>query len=311
MRLLFAGSPALSVPSLEAAAAEQEVCAVLTAPDRPAGRSGRPVPTAVKRRALELGLEVIQPERIDAATAERVRRLQPEALVAVAYGEIFRRDFLETFPRGGVNLHPSLLPRHRGPSPIPAAILAGDAETGVTIQRLALRMDAGDILAQEAIPLEGTETTASLSGRLAVLGAGLLVRTLRELAQHEVEPRPQEEERATYCRLVRKEDGRIDWSLEAAQIERMIRAYNPWPGAFTTFRGRQLTLQAGGVYPHPAAAQGQEGLVAGSDKRYGILVTAGRGVLSVSRLQLEARRSLDWQSFLNGHRDLVGSRLGD
>jgi methionyl-tRNA formyltransferase len=240
-----------------------------------------------------------------------VKALGCELLVVVAFGRIFPGGFLELFPRGGINVHPSLLPRHRGPSPIPAAILAGDRETGVTVQRLAARMDSGDILKAGRLPLSGKETTGSLTSVLADLGAELLVQTLAEVEQGREQGTPQAEAEATYCRLVRKQDGRIAWDREAGHIERLIRAYHPWPGAFTTFRGQTLHLLAGGVYPGPppreAAAQG---LVFGTDNRYGILVRAGQGVLSVSRLQLQAKKPRDWRSFLNGRKDFVGSQLG-
>jgi len=247
MRVLFAGSPELAVASLDALHGRFEVCGVLTNPDRPAGRQGAAAPTAVKRRALELGLRVLQPDSLDEGFREQVQLLKPELLVVVAFGRIFRSEVLELFPRGGVNLHASLLPRHRGPSPISACILAGDRETGVTVQRLALRVDAGDILAARSLPLTGTETTGSLSGVLARMGAELLGETLAAGLRGEVRPEAQVEEQASYCRLVRKSDGLVDWRRPVEQIERMIRAYDPWPLAHTCFGGRTLNLLAGGV----------------------------------------------------------------
>ncbi len=311
MRILFAGSPQLAIPSLESVRAGHEVAAVLTNPDRPAGRRAAASPTPVKARAQELGLPVLQPPSLGRELLAQVRALGCELLVVVAFGRIFPEEFLGLFPKGGLNVHPSLLPRHRGPSPIPAAILAGDQETGVSVQRLAARMDSGDILRARSLPLTGVETTGSLTLLLAQLGAELLAETLAEVEQGSCVGRPQEEAAATYCRLVRKEDGRIAWEREAEHIERLIRAYDPWPGAFTTFRGQTLHLLAGGVYPGPppreAAAQG---LVFGTDNRYGILVRAGQGVLSVNRLQLQAKKPMDWRSFLNGRKDFVGSQLG-
>ncbi len=329
MNILFAGSPSFSVPSLEAAARGHPVCGVLTGPDSPAGRGRRPAPSPVKVRALELGLPVLQPERLDAAFLREVRALRPDLLVAVAFGKIFRREFLELFPRGGLNVHPSLLPKFRGPSPIAASILAGERETGVAVQRLALRMDAGDILAMDTVRLEGTETTGSLSQELARRGAALLSYVLDSLADGDLPACPQREENATYCRLVRKEDGRIDWSQPAGRIERMIRAYDPWPRAWTLYRGETLALLEGKPYPPggesggaadpgresgtsagAAFGAGRPGKVIGVDKRGGILIQTGDGVLAVRRLQLQARKPMDWQAFLNGHRDFVGSILG-
>ncbi len=311
MRILFAGSPQLAIPCLESVRARHEVAAVLTNPDRPAGRRGLPQPTPVKARALELGLQVLEAPSLDRQLLDRVRALGCELLAVAAYGKIFPEELLGLFPRGGLNVHPSLLPRHRGPSPIPAAILAGDRETGVTVQRLAARMDSGEILAARSLALTGQETTGSLTPVLAGMGAELLAETLADMEQGRERGRPQEEAAATYCRLVRKLDGRIPWEREAEYLERLVRAYDPWPGAFTTWRKQSLGLLAAGVYPQPppreAAAQG---LVFGTDNRYGILVRAGQGVLSVTRLQLQAKKPMDWRSFLNGRRDFVGSRLG-
>jgi methionyl-tRNA formyltransferase len=311
MRILFAGSPQLAVPSLESVHAGHEVAAVLTNPDRPAGRRAAAAPTAVKARSVELGLPVLQPGRLDGDFVKLVRALNCELLVVVAFGKIFPAEFLEVFPRGGLNVHPSLLPRHRGPSPIPAAILAGDRQTGVTVQRLAARMDSGDILLARSLPLTGRETTGTLSPILARMGAELLAETLAGIAQGREEGRPQQEAAATYCRLVRKEDGRIAWDREPEHIERLIRAYDPWPGAFTTFRGQSLHLLSGQVHPEPRPRETDaQGLVFGTDNRYGILVRAGRGVLCVTRLQLQAKKPMDWRSFLNGRKYFVGSQLG-
>lgn len=312
MRVLFAGSPALAVPSLDALHHRFDVCAVLTNPDRPCGRGGCAEPTDVKRRALELGLQVLQPSSLDETFREQVRGLGAELLVVVAFGRIFPPPFLELFPRGGINLHPSLLPRHRGPSPITAAILAGDGETGLSVQRLAPRMDCGELLAVRRVPLSGGETTGSLTRDLASLGAELLVPTIEAWLRGDVCGQPQPEESATYCRLVRKADGLVDWRRPVEEIERMIRAYDPWPRAYTTFRGLRLNLLEGGVHPQPAPGSDQpEGLVLGADNRYGILVRAGGGALCLARLQLQSKKPLDWRSFLNGHKDFIGAHLGE
>jgi len=311
MRVLFAGSPALGVPSLEAVAQRHRVCGVLTNPDRPGGRGNRPTATPVKLKALELGLPVLQPGKLDPAFMAEVKLLAAEILVVAAFGTIFRREFLELFPRGGINLHPSLLPKYRGMSPIPAVILAGEKETGVTIQRLALKLDSGEILASERVELDGTETTSSLSGRLSRLGAGLLASTLEAIAAGVARGRVQDESEATYCGAVKKEQGRIDWKAPAETIERMIRAFDPWPRVYTHWKGRQLCLHQGSVYPLERSAAGRsEGLVFGVDNRYGILVQTGEGVLAIRRLQLQAKREMDWRAFLNGNRDFVGSALG-
>jgi methionyl-tRNA formyltransferase len=312
MRILFAGSPDFAVPSLAAVQKAFSVAAVLTNPDRPVGRGKQAVATPVKQEALTLHLPVLQPRTFDAAFLEQVRAVDAELLVVVAFGRIFSREFLDLFPRGGINLHASLLPKYRGPSPVTAAILNGETQTGVTVQRMAPKMDAGDILGTRSLPLTGGETTGLLSTILAKLGAEILPTTLKELEQGRIRPFVQDESKASYCRLVSKEDGRIDWSADAAVIERMIRAYDPWPRAFTTWNGRQLNLLAGGVYPETVDTSGRKrGLVLAVDNRYGILVNTGAGVLCVSRLQLQARKPLDWRSFLNGQKDFIGSQLGE
>jgi methionyl-tRNA formyltransferase len=312
MRILFAGSPDFAVPSLVAVHEAFPISAVLTNPDRPTGRGKQPIATPVKRKAMALDLPVLQPRALDAPFLEQLRAHQPELLVVVAFGRIFSREFLEFFPRGGINLHASVLPKYRGPSPITAAIIGGETETGVTVQQLAPKMDAGDILGTRLLPLSGRETTGSLSAVLAELGAELLLAVLVDLAQDRVRPVGQDESQATYCRLVRKEDGRIDWSAEAGTIERMIRAYDPWPRAFTTWGDRRVNLLAGGVYPGSPDTDGKKrGLVLDIDNRYGILVNTGAGVLYVSRLQLQAKKPLDWRAFVNGQKDFIGAQLGE
>lgn len=314
-RILFAGTPEMAVPSLRRLRTDHNLVGVLTAPDRQKGRGRSLVPSPVKAAAQELGLQVVQPPRLNAEARRLVAALRPEVLVVVAYGRIFGPKFLDLFEQGGVNLHPSLLPRHRGPSPIPAAILAGDQETGITVQRLALEMDSGNILAQTHIPLDGTETTSSLTQRVAEEGAELLSRTIADLETGRVEERVQDPDAASYCRLIEKKDGEIEWTQSAAQIERMSRAYNPWPGAFTFFKEQKLTLwkttvYGGGEIAPPAAEQPPAGTVLGVDKGWGILIQTGDGALAVERLQLQSRSVTDWKSFLNGARDFLDGAVG-
>ncbi len=314
MRVLFAGTPSLAVPALEKVARSHHVVAVLTSPDKPAGRGRAPARSAVCKAAQGLGLCTLQPSRLDEELCRKVREAAPEILVVAAYGKIFRKDFLAIFPRGGINLHPSLLPRFRGPSPISAAILAGDAETGVTIQALAMKFDTGDILAQQRLPLAGTETTAALSDTLAAAGAELLARVLDRIEHGPAPvPVPQEEARATYCTALRKEDGQVRWSEPALVIERKIRAYDPWPRAATDVSGETLLLLKSHVYPDTLARKSSgeaPGTVLAADKSHGILVRTGSGVLAVERLQLQFKKPMDWLPFLNGHPGLVGMRLG-
>ncbi|MDR1058637.1 MAG: methionyl-tRNA formyltransferase [Treponema sp.] len=336
-RVLFAGSPGIAVPCLNALAALEEgrppaieLAGVLTNPDSPRGRRGEREPTEVSAAAAALSearlnrglpaIPQIKPEKLGAGAREQVLALKPDLLVSFAYGRIFGPRFLSLFPLGGINIHPSLLPRFRGPSPIPAVILAGDGETGISIQKLAPEMDSGDILVQERFPLGGRETAALLGEDTARRSAVLLGGLLKEIAGDPREvldrARPQEGE-PSYCSLLSKEAGRIDWSRSAAAIDAQIRAYTPWPLSFTQSGGDLLYIleaaPAGGengAEGSGAAPEAVPGGVLGVDRDRGILVQTGEGILAVSRLQYRARKAMDWKSFLNGARNFTGSRLG-
>jgi methionyl-tRNA formyltransferase len=290
------------------------VVGVLSAPDQPAGRGRTPVATPVAEEARSLGCPLLQPAKVDAALLDTVRALAPDILVAAAYGRIFRESFLSLFPMGAINIHPSLLPRYRGPSPITTAILHGDTETGVTIQRMALKFDTGDILAQSRHQLHGTETTGSLTDELAAEAAALLEGVLAAFAGGQPPAsRPQEEELATYCHPLAKEDGRVDWSEPAAVIERKVRAFDPWPRAATTLGPELLLLLKSHVYPgtlNADAVSGAPGSVLAADRAHGLVVLTGDGLLAVEHLQLQFKKSLDWKAFVNGHPGILGTRLG-
>ncbi|MFP3043148.1 methionyl-tRNA formyltransferase [Treponema primitia] len=327
MRILFAGSPVIAVPSLEALArlsledARFRLVGVLTNPDTKRGRRGDPEPTDIGAAADRLSGDFagipapvqFKPEKPDGAVREAVAALKPDLLVSFAYGHIFGPRFLSLFPLGGINVHPSLLPKYRGATPIPAAILGRDRETGVTIQRLAPEMDAGDILAQERFPLNGRETTLSLSRIAAEKGAELLLTALHDLALDSAAGRRQNNDEATYCSIISKEDGLIDWSQGAAEIDAKIRAYTPWP-LCRTFHGEEpLYILEGGLPEEPVQAENAgpllPGTVLGIDRNSGILVQTGDGVFAVQRLQYAAKKALAWRDFLNGARDFIGARL--
>ena len=218
---------------------------------------------------------------------------------------------LNIFPKGGINVHPSLLPKYRGPSPIPAVILAGEQETGITIQKLALKMDAGDILAQKCYSLTGKETAASLSQTLSEQGAALLLSVVRAIENGTAQAWPQHDQEVSFCKLLHKQHGRIDWQKSAEYISRMIRAYDPWPGVYTEFKGKILFFQEGFVYTGQIAKAGHTaGEVLGVDKQHGILIHTNSGILCIRKLQLEFKKPLGWCDFLNGHKDFIGSVLG-
>jgi len=245
MRILFAGTPAIAVPSLEAIAAmsgggdDFVLAGLLTKADSPKGRSGKPEPTECAVAAAS-SIPQLKPEKLDSAAREQAAALNADLLVSFAYGKIFGPKFLALFPLGGINIHPSLLPKYRGPTPISAAILNREAVTGITIQRLAAEMDSGDILVQETVPLNGRETTANLSETMAKKAAEILPAALRGIAGGTLTAKPQDHNAATYCSLIEKEDGLIDWNQSAAKIDAQIRAFDPWPLSWTTHGELQL-----------------------------------------------------------------------
>ncbi|MFP4011703.1 MAG: methionyl-tRNA formyltransferase [Spirochaetaceae bacterium] len=314
MRLLYAGTPDIAVPALRDVSAEFPVVGVLTAPDARRGRGRKLRPPPVKEAAVELGVPVLQPLRLDEEARALVRELFPDMLVSFAYGKIFGPKFMDIFPEGGLNVHPSLLPKYRGPAPIPAVILSGETETGITVQYLAEKMDAGAVVVQERMPLDGDETAESLSNRVAQAAGGVLLRALREITAGTAAPVPQVEEEATYCTFIRKEDGQIDWRSTSVQIERMVRAYTPWPGAHTYWEGRALTIREAVAVdsakdPGYPASPAEPGRVVGVDRGTGILIQTGNGMLAVRRLQLQGGKTVDWKSFMNGHGDFTRAVL--
>lgn len=321
LRVLFAGTPECAVPSLEALARAHRVVAVLTNPPAPAGRSGSPVPSPVEAAARRLMAEgaiapdtpIITPEKLNDAVRAEIARARPDIMACFAYGKIFGPKTLALFPLGAVNVHPSLLPRWRGCAPVPAAILARDRETGITVQKMALEMDSGDVIAQMRIPLDGTETAESLLAHASALGAPLLVDAIGRFERGPVEGTPQDGSRATYCAMLRKEDGEIDWKLSAADIDAKIRAYAPWPGAFTVAGGNVLLVHKAHVHiesPAQGSAQAVPGSIVGIDKKAGILVQTGDGILALETLQWRTKKALDFKSFLNGTRNFPDMILG-
>lgn len=320
MRVLFAGSPAIAVPALEALAAMSggaegiTLAGLLTNPDSPKGRSAKPEPTECARVLQSSAVPVFKLERLDGAAREQIAALKPDILAAFAYGKIFGPRFLSLFPLGGVNIHPSLLPLYRGPTPIPAAIINRDTITGISIQRLALEMDCGDILVQETIPLNGRETTAALSRIMANKAAELLPAALRGMADGTLRPRPQDHSAATYCFLQEKKEGLIEWKRSAVEIDARIRAFDPWPLSWTMHGEFQLFILKAKVLENEGPFSGDTGIlpgqVLGKDKNNGILIQTGYGILAVQELQYQTKKALEWRDFLNGTHNFIGTRLG-
>ena len=281
---------------------------VLCNPDRARGRKRVSTPPEVARTAIERTIALLQPERLDADARRAVAALRPELLVSFAYGRIFGPRFLTLFPSGGINVHPSLLPRFRGPSPIEAAILAGDAHTGVSVQELSREVDSGAILAQRSLPLCGRETAVELAAAAALLGAELVGEVIEDLRAARALAREQDHAVATYCRVIAKRDGAIDWGRDAGTLARMVRAYTPWPGVRCRFDGRDIAVTAAAVHRSDDAitTAAPPGTILSVDSRAGILVQTGFGVLAVRRVKPAARAEQSYRDFANGVRGLVG-----
>ena len=317
MRLVLMGSPAFALPTLETlAASEHEIVAVVTQPDRPAGRGRAATPPAVKEAALAHGLTVLQPENVSAAASvERLRALAPEVIVVAAYGQILRQRVLDLPARGSLNVHASLLPRHRGASPVTAAILAGDAVTGVTIMEVVRALDAGPSVARVEEAISPADTAGALEPRLAAAGARLLGEILDPWAEGRLAAVPQDESLATYAGTIKREDARLDWSLPAVDLWRRVRAYNPWPVAFTDFEGGDLRLWE--VWPFdgdsgelPGSVLPVTSLPAAAGEEESFSVQTGSGRLAILRIQRPGKRAVSGREFLRGQPGLIGARLG-
>lgn len=321
MRIVFFGSPDYAVPSLRACLAlpGAEVVAVVTQPDRPRGRSGQPQMTAVKQAAVEAGLDTfLQPEKIRRDTTQALAALAPDVGVVAASGHILPNHLLDAFPHRVLNVHASLLPRHRGASPVASAILAGDAASGATIMRVVREVDAGPIVAQVETPISPLDTAGTLTDRVAALGAELLAEVLPRWVTGDLTEVPQDDARVTYAPKLARADGVIDWSQDAESIWRRVRAFHPWPLATTTYRGALFTVHQ--AWPVALDTDVAPGTVLAGDgeeltpllpgRRARAVVACGSGALALTEVQRPGKRPTAIEAYLNGDRDLVGSVLG-
>lgn len=292
------GTPAAAVPTLERIAADgHDVVAVYTQPDRPSGRGNKVAFSPVKSKALELGIPVLQPEKVRTDEAlETFRSHQADAAVVVAYGRILPVGFLNAYRQGAVNVHFSLLPKLRGAAPVNWAIVNGDRSSGVTTVRMDEGLDTGDILLQRETPIEAGETAVELLSRLSFVGAELLAETLENIET--LTPRPQEHELATLAPILKRSDGEIDWRLTAGEISNRIRGFQPFPASFTSFRSERLTIWA--AEPTLEASSGEPGEIVEMTKDTIVVACGKETTLKITELQQQGRKRLTTRDLLNG-----------
>ena len=307
-RLVFMGTPEFAVLVLEALVGSYQIVAVVTQPDQATGRGRRVEPSPIKKTALAHDLPLLQPPSLRRTeAAAELRELAPDVIVVAAFGQILPPEVLAIPPHGCLNVHASLLPRYRGAAPIAAAILAGEEQTGITLMLMDEGMDTGPILAQAECKIEPQDTTGSLSVKLAHLGAELLIETLPRWLDGQIAPQPQDDSLATYCQMITKKDGLLDWSLPATALWLRVRAYHPWPGTYTYWRGKLLKiLRARPVTIGPSSEE--PGRVISVDD--GVAVVTGTDALLLEEIQLAGKKALAAQEFIRGRRDFIGSVLG-
>jgi methionyl-tRNA formyltransferase len=309
MKIVFMGTPAAAVPSLDRLVADgHHVVAVYTQPDRPAGRGNKLRASPVKEFALEHGLSLLQPSKIKTAEAlSEFRSHNADIAVVVAYGRILPEPFLDAFAHGAINVHFSLLPKYRGAAPVNWAIANGESETGVTTMKMDAGLDTGDILLQRTTPIGIDETSVELTSRLSQIGAELLSETLH--LRGSITPTPQDDSSATFAPILKREDGRIDWATDAAAISNRIRGFQPFPSAWTTFRGEHLAVWK--ASPHATAdARGSAGAIVEA-KGDSLIVACREGsYLQIDELQPQGKRRMAARDFINGTRPAVAELLG-
>ena len=312
MRVIFMGTPAPVIPVMEKLCEMNgvEVVAAVTPPDRERGRGRRSEPPPVKEAALRLGVPVWQPDslRSKAAQAE-LAALSPDVIVVAAYGKLLPRPVLELPRHGCINLHPSLLPRHRGPSPVATAILEGDEATGISLMLLDEGMDTGPVIAQRGYTLTSKETAGELTNTLFAMGAELLIDSLVPWTQGQLQAQPQEDAQATTSRKLDRADGLADWMLPAETLARQCRAYTPWPGLYTQWEGKTVKLLEVSAMPEDGR-KSKPGEVVADGSLVPAAVVTGDGLLGLSRLQLEGRRAVSAREFLAGYPNFIGACLG-
>ncbi len=308
LRLVFMGTPQFAVPILEALIKSgEEILAVVTQPDKPAGRGKKLTPPPVKVLAEKHGLPVLQPQKIkDPAFLAKLKGLAPDVIVVAAYGKILPKEVLEIPRFGCINVHASLLPKFRGAAPINWALIAGEKESGVTIMQMDEGMDTGDILLMEKVPIAEDETAGTLHDKLASLGARLIVEALKLLKEGKLTPRKQPEEGASYAPMLKKEDGLLDFGRPATELAILIRGLDPWPTAYAYFRGKLIKFFRPRVEKGPS---GEPGEILGLDGEGYLRIGTGDGVLKVKELQLAGKKRISAEEFVRGYRPKAGEKF--
>jgi methionyl-tRNA formyltransferase len=307
--IAFFGSPPLARNCLDALLQHFQIRLVVTQPDRERGRGRRISITPVKALALEADLPLYQDENLGEPLVSEIQARGVELVVVVAYGRILPERIIYSPPLGCLNLHASLLPKFRGASPIEAALLAGERETGVTLQVMVPEMDRGDVIASERIPIEDHWTAEHLAHEIAGRAPAFLVHSLKEYLSGRLSPVTQDEERASYCSVIRKEDGRLNWNEPAERIRNRIRAYSLWPVAHTRLDQKLLRIFNAAIPPVETGRSGVPGEILEADRQRGIVVRTGEGAVSITDLQMENKRRMDFRTFVNGYRNLRGELL--
>ena len=306
MKIVFMGTPEFAVPSLKALVEHgYEVVGVFTQPDRPKGRGNKVIASPVKQYAVEQDIPVFQPQRIRRDGVEDLKGLTPDLCVTAAFGQILSQEILDIPRLGTVNVHASLLPRHRGSAPINWAILQGDEVVGVTTMMTDKGIDTGDMLLKAEVPYQPGETAGELTIRMADLGAELLIRTLEAMEAGTLERIPQDHENMTYDPMLTKEMGVIDWTHSAADIVNRIHGLNPWPGCSTAVEGGRLKLLRAEI----AQGEGQPGEVIVADPKQGLVIAAGEGAVRITQLQAPGGKPMNSKDYLRGHPMVVGTVL--
>ena len=307
MKIIFMGTPEFAVPSLEILLQHHNVVAVVTQPDKPKGRGKKMAFSAVKERALQAGIEVLQPAKVrEEEFIAKLKTYNAELIAVTAFGQILPEEILNMPKYGCINVHGSLLPKYRGAAPVQWAVIDGEKESGVTTMQMDEGLDTGDMLLKAVIPLEEKETGGSLFEKLSDAGAELLLETLDALEAGTAVPKKQGESPTAYAQMLKKDMGLIDWKKSAAEIERLVRGLNPWPSAYTHLNGRTLKIWQADVLTEDTREAPGTVTAAGKD---GLYIQTGRGVLAVRELQLEGKKRMDAGAFLRGYQIEEGTRL--